>query len=746
MIKLKSLPWVLLLSVFTFADFTVVVIPDIQNMTWSGPDQNLYNEMQYIIDTKDELNTQFVVSLGDYTAGGYNHNTSSTSQWDVARNSVNMLLNADLPYAVCMGNHDMYYVPDYGIPQNMSTFEDYFPVSDFENYPYFGGNFYNMSNSYYLFTVEGMDFIILSLQNYQESSFDPAVADWANGVLEEYSDRRAIITTHMLNDPNSNANGIEYTTNIITKHDNVFMTVYGHDCDASGEKYWNSQTPSGNTIHNIMSDYQCRGNEGGGAVVRYYTFKPEENTVDAFTYSTFRNQFETDGNSQFSFEYEMQISPIPSIGTVTQSPDIPEEYDPVIISAKIQDDVGVNSAVLKWGESSGNLDNSIDMIGDDGIYSGEIPGHALGTKIYYMIEAEDADGNSVTSNEHTYKIETLVYSWNSWELTMNTDFPQAIVGEGEYKSNIELYESTDDNGVGQSALFSNYSGSNHSEGFNALEKFWYGSEGYPYIGISNSPRTGDEPSPEGGNDLQMHPPENKHLAVCAFTVPVDGTYKVSGLGIKRVGSESGNVALVVKGNDLETVVEVTANSQSWALDSKMYDLGALLSGDKIYFAVDHVENFNYDAAEVSWTVNLFGAVSDIVIGESSEDTMNSSSGGSIDTESSEGTSESSSTVDIPESSNSEVPDASSNENTSDINDQRAAADLFQYAPVEKKLYFYDKDIIRTVHITGLDGSTKRVFHSLHRNVLNISTVRGGVLLLRIETHDRKWVTHTLVNY
>ncbi len=325
------------------------------------------------------------------------------------------------------------------------------------------------------------------------------------------------------------------------------------------------------------------------------------------------------------------------------------------------------------------------------------------------------------------------------------------MGEGEYKSIIELYESTDDNGVAQSALFSNYSGSNHSEDFNALENYWYGSEDYPYIGISNSPRTGDEPSPAGVNDLQMHPPENKHLAVCAFTAPVDGSYKISGLGIKRVNSGGGSVALVLKANDAKTVAEVTATSQSWALDNKMYDLGELKSGDKIYFAVDHVDNFNFDAAEVSWTVNLFGAEADIVIGESSDESMNSSgtnssNGEPLDSESSEATDGTSSELGDSGSSNSTTSGESSNEITSDINDQQATSDLFQYAPIEKKLYFYDKELIRTVHVTGLDGSTKRIFRSLHRNELNISTVRGGVLLLRIETHDRKWVTHTLVNY
>ncbi|MGL1904158.1 MAG: metallophosphoesterase [Fibrobacterales bacterium] len=735
----KSLQFLLLLSVFTYADFTIVTLPDIQNMTWSPRDQTLYAEMQYIIDKKDELGVKFVVSLGDYTAGGYG-STSGHGQWTIARNSVNMILDADIPYAVCMGNHDMDLVPDHNIPQKMDRFVQYFPVSDFENKSYHGGYFRNMSNNYNLFTADGMDFIILSLQNHQESLFDTEVSDWANGVLTEYSDRRAIIATHMINA------GDSYMTNIVEKHDNVFMTVYGHHCADNGERFWTSTTPSGNTIYNLMSDYQCRDNENGGAVIRYYTFRTEDNKIDAFTYSTYRNQFETDASSQFTFDYEMAVSPIPTLSTITQTPDIPEVDGAVTLSATIKDDIGIESATIKWGTSENDMSNSVTLTADGDVYSGSIPGQSLGTSVYYSIEASDGDGNSIVSPMESYTIEKLVYSWNSWDVMLQDAEPQGAVGEGEYKTSIELYESTDDNGIKKSSLFGTYNNNNHREDFNALESYWMGAEDYPYAGKSATPRGGSEPEPAGVFDMQMHPPENSHLVVAAFTAPVDGAYKVSGLGIRRVVDKSGSVALVLKKSDGETVAEITATSQSWAQDSKMYDLGTLAKGESIYFAVDNVEKFNYDACEIMWTVNLFSTevpadddVSSSTMDASSNESVSSSEQGPIDISSDDESNETVSSVD-------EDPKEESSE------EQRAAleeafvsfSDVMHYSSIEKRFYYTHPGQIHALSITGLDGRSKSYGISPSRTYMDLTSVESGLIYLRIETTDGVVVTHSVV--
>ena len=68
----------------------------------------------------------------------------------------------------------------------------------------------------------------------------------------------------------------------------------------------------------ILSDYQDRAN-GGNGWLRYYTFKPSTNTVQATTYSPTLNAFETDANSSFTFPFDLaatQPAPFTSLGTV----------------------------------------------------------------------------------------------------------------------------------------------------------------------------------------------------------------------------------------------------------------------------------------------------------------------------------------------------------------------------------------------------------------------------------------------
>jgi VCBS repeat-containing protein len=70
-------------------------------------------------------------------------------------------------------------------------------------------------------------------------------------------------------------------------------------------------------------DYQSRAN-GGDGWLRYFTFKPSENRIYAYTYSPTRNnglgEFETDDSSQFVLDYDMQGAPFTVIGTGSNVP------------------------------------------------------------------------------------------------------------------------------------------------------------------------------------------------------------------------------------------------------------------------------------------------------------------------------------------------------------------------------------------------------------------------------------------
>lgn len=202
--------------------------------------------------------------------------------------------------------------------------------------------------------------------------------------------------------------------------------------------------------------------------------------------------------------------------------------------------------------------------------------------------------------------------WHSYNVTTQAGSPQASVVDtnGSNPANLELYESTNDGGVDQSGLFTNYTPGAHSDIFNKAEKFWSLATGtnYPYVGKSTVDRGSDTgesntPLPLAVRDLQMHPSNTNKLTVASFTVPKNGTYKLSNLAVRRVDGNTGQTVRLKVFNAAKTqIANLQATSQAWTKDTTEYALGDLNAGDKIYFAVDRDGAFYYDATEIAWTI------------------------------------------------------------------------------------------------------------------------------------------------
>lgn len=146
-----------------------------------------------------------------------------------------------------------------------------------------------------------MDFIVLYLR-YQ---IPGDVKTWAASVLAEHADKRAIISTH---DP------FEAVPNELAKeNDNVFLVLGGHHC--SRESLKELPKDSGGTYFQIMQDYQgvgyggfCNWSPNRNVVTanaRYFTFKPAEDKIYAYTYSPILDEFEQDSDSEFTLDYPM---------------------------------------------------------------------------------------------------------------------------------------------------------------------------------------------------------------------------------------------------------------------------------------------------------------------------------------------------------------------------------------------------------------------------------------------------------
>ncbi len=305
-------------------DFTIIPMPDTQHYTDNGGSNaaNFSAQTQWIVDNKASRNIVFVTGLGDIVENG----DTTDSEWQIADSAYRLiedprttLLANGIPFGLAVGNHDQSPIGG-GSSALTSKYNQYFGVSRFEGRGYYGGHYgSDNDNNYELFSASGMDFIIIHFE--YDTTPEQSVLDWADSLLTTYSDRRAILTTHyMIDTGNPGAWGAQGQAiyNALSDHANVFLMLGGH---VPGEGRRQDTAVNGNVVNTLLSDYQSRAN-GGNGWLRIMTFSPANNTISVKTYSPVLNQFETDGDSQFTFSYDMQGGSVPftALGTQTNVP------------------------------------------------------------------------------------------------------------------------------------------------------------------------------------------------------------------------------------------------------------------------------------------------------------------------------------------------------------------------------------------------------------------------------------------
>ena len=206
-------------------------------------------------------------------------------------------------------------------------------MSRFQGFPWYGGflgqdvddpiNRQN-KNNYELFSVGALDFLVIHI----ELDWPDYSVAWADKIIKRYPNRRVILSSHaFLNTSNARPTSAQFRSNgtsaeavwqqIVKPNCNVFMVINGH---YPGEGRRTDLNNCGQPVHQVLMDYQDRANAGDGWL-RYFTFKPSQNKIYAYTYSPTRNggagDFETDDSSQFVLDYDMGGSPFSVVGTNT---------------------------------------------------------------------------------------------------------------------------------------------------------------------------------------------------------------------------------------------------------------------------------------------------------------------------------------------------------------------------------------------------------------------------------------------
>ncbi|MEO8424403.1 MAG: LamG-like jellyroll fold domain-containing protein, partial [Actinomycetota bacterium] len=299
-------------------DFTLMTIPDTQWYSENIPSTRnaIYTaQMNWIVSSKTALNTVFATHLGDITQ---NFDTVE-AEWQRASANQAILDSNGVRNGVNTGNHDF---ANSGSSSVAHFFDQYFPPSRYQGFPWYGGylgdpndgiadggnNRLNKDN-YALFSAGGMDFVIIQIEHDM-----PAYATaWAQNVINAFPSRRVIISTHAFvnssgqrgTSPVSRTDGQSAATvwtNLIVPNCQIFMVVNGH---YHGQGRRTDNNSCGQPVFQLNSDYQDFAN-GGDGWLRYYTFKPSENKIYAFTYSPTLNSFDSPlSDDQFTLDWSM---------------------------------------------------------------------------------------------------------------------------------------------------------------------------------------------------------------------------------------------------------------------------------------------------------------------------------------------------------------------------------------------------------------------------------------------------------
>jgi len=296
--------------------FTLVMLPDTQNYADAdaiqrGGDSDLretfYRQTAWIKEHKDDLNIVMVPHVGDIVQ------TDHPAEWAIADTAFETI-DDDVPYILCLGNHDIGRGEADEVSKTMrrTNLNAWFPPSRFEGRPLYryGGRMDETSDNYYLlFKAGGMKFLIIAIE------FKPRdeVLEWANEVLAAHPKRRCIVVTHAYLDAEGGLyDGSHYKfkgnsgpamwDKFVKRHEGIFLVLCGH---VLGESRRADPGDHGNTVHQLLADYQGMDN-GGDGYLRIMRFVPKEDTIEVRSYSPVHDKDLTGDASRFSLFYRMK--------------------------------------------------------------------------------------------------------------------------------------------------------------------------------------------------------------------------------------------------------------------------------------------------------------------------------------------------------------------------------------------------------------------------------------------------------
>ncbi|MBK7862317.1 MAG: metallophosphoesterase [Archangiaceae bacterium] len=280
--------------------FTLVVIPDTQRELWTDSDVRFRNRTEWIASNKSTLDIRFVLQTGDLV----DWDTPDHSLYVRASNGLKVLDDAQMPYAIAIGNHDTAAVCPGGsacpgadtaaMLRVTTTFNQFFPTSRFRNLrgAYEAGK---VDNAYHTFQAGGLDWLVINLELWPRT----AVVQWAKTVLASFPKHNAIFITHSHLSAGSTieqtnggygANSPQYVfDNLYKQYPNVVMIFSGH---VGTTGYRKDTGVAGNSIYSFLNCYHDMETNP----TRLVEIDTAAHTLSTRVYSPYTNAEKNDGS------------------------------------------------------------------------------------------------------------------------------------------------------------------------------------------------------------------------------------------------------------------------------------------------------------------------------------------------------------------------------------------------------------------------------------------------------------------
>ncbi|HZH13835.1 MAG TPA: metallophosphoesterase [Archangium sp.] len=279
--------------------FTLAVIPDTQQEIVYNPSR-FTNRLEWLLNNKTSLDLRFVAHTGDMV----DWDTPDHIHYVRASNSLRLLDNAFMPYAIAIGNHDTAAVCEGGSAcpgdakvnlRNTKTFNTYFPTTRFSALAgvWEAGK---IDNAYHTFTAGGLNWLVLNLEMWARTG----AIDWAKTVLANHPRHNVIIISHhhltkdstiALNHSGYGDNGPQYVfDNLIKQYANVRLVFSGHVGQAG---YLESTGVKGNKIYQFLNCFH----DNSTNPTRLVEIDTAANTLSTRVYAPLTNQERTDAGS-----------------------------------------------------------------------------------------------------------------------------------------------------------------------------------------------------------------------------------------------------------------------------------------------------------------------------------------------------------------------------------------------------------------------------------------------------------------